>query len=251
MNALLTIKGLHKNFNGVHALDGIDLALYPGKILGIVGPNGAGKTTLFNVISGIQRLDSGSIFFETFDIGNAPPNRVARCGILRTFQSPRVFRNMTPLKNILLSNMPNDYKVLLRSLFWTRTEGWECPETVRLAMSKLHEMGIAEKSSLLAGELSFGEQKLVEIARAGFLSPKVLLLDEPSTGLNTERQERVRKKLVEFSQKGVAIALIEHNIPFLLKCVDHICILAGGKITDTFARSDTNEEKLREILGLW
>ena len=116
---------------------------------------------------------------------------------------------------------------------------------------QLDEMGIAHKVSELAGEISFGEQKLVEIARASFCRPRVLLLDEPSTGLNVERQERVQRRVRSLLDSGVAVALIEHNIPFLLELADDVCVLKDGKVFGIFARSETSEEHLRDILGLW
>lgn len=251
MNGLLKISQVSKSFGGVKALDCVQMEFLPGKVLGIVGPNGAGKTTLFNVISGIYRPDQGTVWYGDLQIDNAPLQTISRLGIKRTFQTPRVFSNLPVLTNVLLGGAINHRRIMARSFFLLRTEGWEHKETVSTAMSILGELGIQQKANDLAGELSFGEQKLLEISRASIANPKILLLDEPSAGLNEQRQEAVLQKIKSFQQGGITIVIIEHNIQFLLNCVDTLFVLTSGKIFGTFARNEINKVMLHKILGLW
>jgi branched-chain amino acid transport system ATP-binding protein len=221
VSALLDIRAVSKRFGGVVANERITLSVAPGEIVGLIGPNGSGKTTLFNSIAGQHPIDEGSISFDGREISILRVSAIARLGLIRTYQQTRVFRRMTALANMLASAPAQ------RGAMFRRLASAERDRAVEL----LAFVGLAEKRLLPAGELSFGQQKLLEFAMALMCGPRLLLLDEPTAGINptliNSLVERLRRANVEL---GVTLFVIEHNMPAIMALASRIYCLAHGEL---------------------
>ncbi len=224
MSALLELREVSKSFGGIRANRGVSLAVPEGGIVGLIGPNGSGKTTLFNSIAGAHPIDGGSIRFGGREISALRAPQIARLGLLRTFQQTRVFRQMTCLDNMLVSmaQAPGSLRRLL---------GAPAIEDRDEALSLLGFVGLAGKRDLPAGSLSFGQQKLLELAMALMNRPRMLLLDEPTAGINptlinglVDRLKRAREQL------GVTLFVIEHNMRVVMNLAERIYCLAHGEL---------------------
>ena len=224
MTALLELHDVSKRFGGVVANKHISLTVEEGGIVGLIGPNGSGKTTLFNSIAGIHPIDAGSIRFDGREISRLRVADIARRGLVRTFQQPRVFRQMSCLDNLLVSLAPRD--ATLRAMA-SRPGAAELERAGEL----LAFVGLASKRELAAGSLSFGQQKLLELAMALMNEPRMLLLDEPTAGINptlinglVDRLKRARDRL------GITFFVIEHNMRVVMNLAERIYCLAHGEI---------------------
>ncbi|MBX6320245.1 MAG: ABC transporter ATP-binding protein [Rhodospirillaceae bacterium] len=224
MSALLEVAGVTKRFGGVVANNAISLSVAEGAIAGLIGPNGSGKTTLFNSIVGYHPIDAGSIRFAGREISRLRVPQIARLGLLRTFQQTRVFRRMSCLDNMLVSVRPASAspRVMVAR---------PAPEDRARADELLDFVGLAAKRDLAAGSLSFGQQKLLEFAMALMGRPRMLLLDEPTAGINptlinglVERLRRARDEL------GITLFIIEHNMRVVMNLAEHIYCLAHGEL---------------------
>jgi branched-chain amino acid transport system ATP-binding protein len=220
----LMVEGVTKRFGGVVANDNITLSVPTGSIIGLIGPNGSGKTTLFNSIVGYHPVEAGSIRFEGQELTGMRVQAIARLGLLRTFQQTRIYGKMTCVENMQIS-VPH-HNEGLRSMFS------EYPQKVtQKAESLLEFVGLYEKRHLMAGDLSFGQQKLLEFAMALMNEPKMLLLDEPTAGINPtlingliERLKRTNADL------GITLFVIEHNMRAIMNLAEHIYCLAHGQL---------------------
>ncbi len=224
MTALLEVRAATKRFGGIVANNGVSLSVQPGEIVGLIGPNGSGKTTLFNSIVGHHALDAGSIRFEGREISDLRVPQIARLGLLRTFQQTRVFGQMTCVENMLTSAPPSDAG--LAAVF-----GRSRPPEFARAEELLQFVGLYEKRHLRAGELSFGQQKLLEFSMALMRSPRMLLLDEPTAGINpilinnlVDRLHRANAEL------GITLLVIEHNMPVIMRLARRLYCLAHGEM---------------------
>jgi ABC-type branched-subunit amino acid transport system ATPase component len=221
VSALLDIRAVSKRFGGVVANERITLSVAPGEIVGLIGPNGSGKTTLFNSIAGQHPIDEGSISFDGREISILRVSAIARLGLIRTYQQTRVFRRMTAFANMLASAPAQ------RGAMFRRPESAERDRAVEL----LAFVGLTEKRLLPAGELSFGQQKLLEFAMALMRGPRLLLLDEPTAGINptliNSLVERLRRANEEL---GVTLFVIEHNMPAIMALASRIYCLAHGEL---------------------
>jgi branched-chain amino acid transport system ATP-binding protein len=222
--ALIEVKGVTKSFGGVVANDNISLTVPKGRITGLIGPNGSGKTTLFNSIAGYHPIDSGSIRFQGYEISHLSVQRIARLGLVRTFQQTRIYARMDCMQNMRIS-IPH------RNAKWRDMFAKYSPEIVDRAEQLLYFVGLYEKRHLLAGSLSFGQQKLLEFAMALMNEPKVLLLDEPTAGINPtlingliDRLRRANREL------GITLFIIEHNMRVIMNMAEHIYCLAHGEL---------------------
>ncbi|PTQ55369.1 MAG: Branched-chain amino acid transport ATP-binding protein LivG [Candidatus Carbobacillus altaicus] len=227
---LLSLQAVSKRFGGLKALDHVSLDVYEGEILALIGPNGAGKTTLFNVITGHYRPEEGTVFFAGAPITGVKPHRVAELGIGRTFQNLRLFPSLTVLENVLSGR-----HIKLKSNFWysllhTPFERNEEKKAREIARSLLERLGLGTFMDRPVGSLPYGRQKIVEIARALALEPRLLILDEPAAGLN----ERERVDLVSFILKlhgeGLSILLIEHDMDLVMQLAHRIVVLDNGAV---------------------
>ena len=226
---LLEIRNVKKSFGGIRAVDGVSFEVNPGRIKAIIGPNGAGKTTLFNLISGLYPLDSGEIRFKGRRISGLKPHRIASMGIVRTFQNVRLFPEMTVLENVMVGAHRLGKSGFLASIF-------KLPGTVReerrireIAMEMLEFVGLADQADLPAGELPLGRQRLVELARALAARPELLLLDEPAAGLNIKETEELGELIVRIRERGVTIALIDHDMSLVMDISDEVVALNEGR----------------------
>jgi ABC-type branched-subunit amino acid transport system ATPase component len=224
MSALLEVRGVRKTFGGVVANDDVSLSVPEGAIVGLIGPNGSGKTTLFNSIVGYHAIDAGSIRFAGRELSRLRVPQIARLGLMRTFQQTRVYGRMTCLHNMLAS-IPTA-KAGFLSMFWKFP-----PELVERAEELLRFVGLNEKRHLDAGELSFGQQKLLELAMALMAEPRLLLLDEPTAGINPTLINGLIDRLRDANQRfGVTLLVIEHNIRVVTSLAQRIHCLAHGKL---------------------
>lgn len=224
MNAMIECEGVSKAYGGVIANNEITLEVPEGRITGLIGPNGSGKTTLFNSIVGFHPIDAGSIKFEGREISDLRVQQIARLGLLRTFQQTRIFSKMNCVKNMLVS-VPHRTETY-RTMF-----SRYAPEVTERAEHLLEFVGLYEKRFLISGDLSFGQQKLLEFAMALMNEPKLLLLDEPTAGINPTLIngliDRLRRAT---SELGVTLFVIEHNMPVIMGLADNIYCLANGRL---------------------
>lgn len=227
--SLLEINGLHKSFGGILALRGVDLAVDAGQIVALIGPNGAGKTTLFNVISGVYRADAGTIVFDGKRIDRVPPHEVTRRGICRTFQIASIFREMSVAENVMLGRhsctKAQIWQVLLR-LSGAKKEEKEIQAN---AAALLEKVGMGKFSNDPASTLPHGRQRFLELARALASDPKLLLLDEPVSGLNAQEAESVHEMVRSLRDQGITIFLVEHNMRTVMTISDKVIVLNFGQ----------------------
>ena len=231
--ALLAVVGMVKSFGGVRAVDHVSLTVNGGEVVGLIGPNGSGKTTMINMISGIYRADAGQVTLGGIDITRAASHDIAASGIARTFQNINLVDEMTVLDNVAVARYRHTgggFRSSFRGGFtdpaWRLARGH--------AMHLLAALGVDDCARQPAGDLAYGLKRRVEIARALALEPRLLLLDEPAAGLNQSEQADLAQRLREFARAGLAILVIEHNMPFLMPlaermvCLDHGCVIATG-----------------------
>jgi ABC-type branched-subunit amino acid transport system ATPase component len=229
----LQVDKVARRFGELRAVDGVSLTVEQGTITGLIGPNGAGKSTLFGLIAGAMRSDAGEVRFRGSRIDGASPDRIFRSGLARTFQIPRPFPRMTVLENLMLVPMGQSGE-----RFWNNWIGFGAVEAQERrarekAMEVLGFMGLAEKSSTLAGELSGGQQKLVELARVLMAEPSLILLDEPAAGVNPALLETLIEKLAALNARGVSFLVIEHNMDLVMHLCRPIIVMAQGRIIFT------------------
>lgn len=223
-SALLEIQAVSKAFGGVQANRDISLQVPAGKIIGLIGPNGSGKTTLFNSIVGYHPVDSGSIRFDQREITRKLTSQIARLGLLRTFQQTRIYGRMTCMQNMQLSLPLRQHK--LKAIFepLSRTDRQRIEDMLAF-------VGLHSKRHLVAGDLSFGQQKLLEFAMALIAEPKLLLLDEPTAGINPTLINGLIDRLkVANHELGITLFIIEHNMRVIMNIADHIYCLAHGRL---------------------
>ncbi len=224
MSAILEVEGVSKAFGGVVANDAVTLSVPEGRIVGLIGPNGSGKTTLFNSIVGYHPIDSGAIRFEGREITRLRVPEIARLGLLRTFQQTRIYGKMTCMENMRIS-APNTREGL--GAMFSRA----APEVDERAESFLEFVGLYAKRRLRAGELSFGQQKLLEFAMALMNEPKLLLLDEPTAGINPTLINGIIDRLKRANADlGITLFVIEHNMRVIMNLAEHIYCLAHGEL---------------------
>ena len=224
MNALIDVCKVSKAFGGVIANDAVSLSVAKGAITGLIGPNGSGKTTLFNSIVGFHPVDAGEIYFQGKEISRLRVQEIARLGLSRTFQQTRIFGKMNCVKNMLIST-PHRHEGL--GTMFSKNSA----EIVERAEELLEFVGLYSKRKLISGDLSFGQQKLLEFAMALMNEPDVLLLDEPTAGINPTLinglLDRLKRANAEF---GITLFVIEHNMPVIMNLAEHIYCLANGKL---------------------
>jgi ABC-type branched-subunit amino acid transport system ATPase component len=220
----LELHGVSKHFGGVAANDRISLRVNHGEIVGVIGPNGSGKTTLFNSIVGHHPIDDGIVRFEGQDITGLGVQDVARRGILRTFQQTRTYRAMTCLENVRISLPPEHMR--LGNLAWPVPRRSEARAKDMLAL-----VGLEAHADGLAGTMSFGQQRLLELAMVLMSEPKLLLLDEPTAGINPSAIKTVIERLRAVSRTfGIGLVVIEHNMPVIMELADRIYCLTRGRV---------------------
>ena len=229
-NNLISVNNLKKSFGGLKAVDVQELSFKEGELTSIIGPNGAGKTTFFDLISGFQNADSGSIFLKDKDISNAQPYKIARMGMVRTFQLTKVFDRMTVIENLLFSgsNIKNDS--FLRSFIKLNSQKLYESNLREKASEIMNDLNIGHMANSYARELSGGQKKLLELARSIINEPEILLLDEPLAGVNPKLAEDILSLITKLSDSGITILMVEHNIEAVMKISERIVVLAEGSL---------------------
>ena len=223
---MLELKAVSRHFGGVRAIDGLDLQVREGEILGLIGPNGSGKSTAVNVITGLFPVTGGEVLFNGRSLNDLPTHKRLHLGIARTFQNIRLFGQLTVWQNLWVAqNSPQD---LARQGFFARWLGGQA--SVREEITQLLEFsGLAHKQDELAGNLAFGEQRRLELARALSTKPKLLLLDEPAAGMNSEEVGQLRERILQTRGRGITIVLVEHVMELVMGVTDRIAVLNFGK----------------------
>ncbi len=226
---LLEISGIHKRFGGLHALSDVALSINKGEIYGLIGPNGAGKTTLFNVLTGLYQPDEGKFTFKGIDLFRKKPNVVVESGIARTFQNIRLFHNMTALENVMVGRHVRTRANVLGAVFRDPKTRAEEAAIHERATSLLDYVGIRKHGGEFAKNLSYGDQRRLEIARALATDPQLLALDEPAAGMNPKETDDLKKLMEKIRNDGVTILLIEHDVKLVMGLCDRIAVLDYGK----------------------
>ena len=250
-NNLISVNNLKKSFGGLKAVDVQELSFKEGELTSIIGPNGAGKTTFFDLISGFQNADSGSIFLKDKDISNAQPYKIARMGMVRTFQLTKVFDRMTVMENLLFSgsNIKNDS--FLRSFIKLNSQKLYESNLREKANEIMNDLNIGHMANSYARELSGGQKKLLELARSIINEPKILLLDEPLAGVNPKLAEDILSLITKLSDSGITIIMVEHNIEAVMKISERIVVLAEGSLIADGIPNEirTNSNVIEAYLG--
>jgi ABC-type branched-subunit amino acid transport system ATPase component len=223
---VLELQALSRHFGGVKAVDGLDLTVTEGQIFSLIGPNGSGKSTTVNVITGLFPPTSGRVVFRGQDLAALPTHRRLRAGIARTFQNIRLFGQLSVWQNLWVAQ--NSAEDQARHGFFARWLGGQ--GGVRAEIAQLLEFsGLAHKQDELAANLAFGEQRRLELARALAARPKLLLLDEPAAGMNTEEIGQLRERILKLRDAGVTILLVEHVMELVMGVADRIAVLNFGQ----------------------
>ncbi|MBZ0105751.1 MAG: ABC transporter ATP-binding protein [Sulfuricella denitrificans] len=228
-DALLSAENVSKHFGGVAALNDVSFSIRQSEIFGLIGPNGAGKTTLFNVLTGLYTLSAGHITLDGHAIHGRKPSHVTRLGLARTFQNIRLFANMSALENVMVGCHVRTRAGVLGAIL--RGAGTRAEETgiLQRAHELLSYVGITKHSQVLAKNLSYGDQRRLEIARALATEPKLLALDEPAAGMNASETATLEHLLQTIRADGVTLLLIEHDMKLVMSLCDRVAVLDYGK----------------------
>ena len=245
MSNILEIVGLKKKFGGVHAVEDLHFSVKKNSITGLIGPNGAGKTTAFNLLTQFLPADGGTVFYSGTALPHARPEKVVSMGIARTFQQIRIFSSLTVRENLLLA-CSKKYDSWW-DCFRRRYEQGENDSVDKM----LKTIGLDHMSESPASALSYGQSKLVELARTFLTGAEVILLDEPASGINLTLLLTIENIILDLKKSGKTIFVIEHNLPFLIKISDEIVAMADGKFLcqGTPAEVQQNEQLLAAYLG--
>lgn len=226
---VLETKSLTKYFGGLPAVKNLDLAVNEGEVVGLIGPNGAGKTTAFNVMSGYLKPTEGRIFFKGEEITGLKMDKIAKKGLVRTFQHSTLFNDMTVMENMIVAQNLHTEINLLADIFKTKSSLAKWGELKDKAHDILDYMGLSEVESIKAGSLPYGYQRLLGVALALAVDPSVILLDEPVTGMNNEETKMMVSKVAGFREKGITILLVEHHMKVVMSVCDRIYVLNFGE----------------------
>lgn len=230
---LLQTNDLTVQFGGLTALDAVTFNIKRGEILGLIGPNGAGKTTCFNAITGVYRPSSGSVTFDGSTIGRIKRHQITRLGIARTFQNIRLFGEMTALENVMVGTDARHHTSVPGALFRSARHRREERSAIERSAALLHFVGIAHRGEEKAKNLSYGDQRRLEIARALATEPKLLCLDEPAAGFNPSEKSALIDLIRKIRDDGYTVLLIEHDMRLVMGVTDRIVVLEfGRKIAD-------------------
>ena len=226
---LLETRHLEKRFGGLTALSDVTLSIRRGEIYGLIGPNGAGKTTLFNVLTGLYVPEKGSVLLDGRELARSKPYRVAAAGIARTFQNIRLFANMTALENVMVGRHLRTHAGVFGAMLRNRATRAEEKAIAERARALLHYVGVERHSNTIARNLSYGDQRRLEIARALATEPKLLALDEPAAGMNPTERQALGLLVARIRDDGTTVLLIEHDVKLVMGLCDRVAVLDYGK----------------------
>ncbi|MCP5158729.1 MAG: high-affinity branched-chain amino acid ABC transporter ATP-binding protein LivG [Gammaproteobacteria bacterium] len=228
--SLLQVRNLSMRFGGLLAVDNVHFDVHRHRIFAIIGPNGAGKTTVFNCIGGFYRPTSGQVLLDDQSIHGLPSHRIARLGLVRTFQNVRLFKNMTVVENLLISQHTQLETRFLHGLFKTPKYRRAEAEALERAAFWLEKVNLLPMANREAGNLAYGQQRRLEIARCMITQPKLLMLDEPAAGLNPQETRDLDRLINELrAEHGVAVLLIEHDMSLVMGVSDEILVMEYGR----------------------
>ncbi|MDR3211744.1 MAG: ABC transporter ATP-binding protein [Planctomycetota bacterium] len=225
---LLSISNLTKSFGGLVAVGGVSFEVAEGDILGLIGPNGAGKTTVFNLVTGVTRPDSGEIFFAQHRLNQLKPHKVVELGLSRTYQTIRLFPHMSIIDNVLSGRHCRMQTGIIDSMLSFPGKAFDEKNAMTRAMEELEFVGLADRWRDDAGGLSYGEQRLLEIARALATDPRMVVLDEPAGGMNDQETVELRNLIERIRMRRVTIMLIEHDMSFVMRVCNQLVVLENG-----------------------
>ena len=226
---MLRVERLTKRFGGLVAVNNVSFTVAKGSVMAIVGPNGAGKTTTFNLITGIDPPDAGDVWFAGARVTGLAPHRLAAIGMGRTFQNIRLFRHLNALENVMIGCTVRTRSGVFGALAWTSRDREERRATVEQAEALLDWVGVGDNRFRMPGELPYGDQRRVEIARALALEPKLLILDEPTAGMVAQEARGVIDLIARLKQAGMTLMLIEHNMNVVMAASDRIVVINFGE----------------------
>ncbi|MCF8143081.1 MAG: ABC transporter ATP-binding protein [Deltaproteobacteria bacterium] len=248
---MLRVEQVTKRFGGLMAVNDVSFEIDDEGITGLIGPNGSGKSTLFHLITGFYQLDKGKIVFNGREVGGLAPHCISRAGLIRTFQQTRVLPSMTTLDN-LLAAVPDQAGEQVTSLFLRPgSVRREERENSRRAEEILKLITLSHMQNELAGRLSFGQQKLVELGRVLMARPRMILLDEPTAGINPTLVSALSHIIKDLASRGIQVFLIEHNMPFVTRLCRRIYVMDSGSLifSGTPGQVRKNEQVIEAYLG--
>jgi len=248
---ILLVDDLSRAFGGVQAVDHCSFAILRGSISALIGPNGAGKTTLVNLVAGALKSQGGRVIFNGTDITGRRGHHIAQLGLIRTFQISREFGGMTVLENMLVTPPRQEGERLINVLFRPHIGQMEDKKHVERALELLDTFGLYPQVDEYARNLSGGQKRLLELARAVMAEPELLLLDEPLAGVNPVLIDRIASHIVDLNRAGITFLLVEHNLDVVEQVCDHVVVMAVGRTLATGRMDELrqNEEVIRAYLG--
>ncbi len=244
---LLTTHGLTRHYGGVIALSDVTLAVHPSQIFSLIGPNGAGKTTLFNCVTGLDKPTNGTVTFSGKQLTGLRPDQITKLGIARTFQNIRLFSALTVLDNVKIGRHPRTSSTLIGTVLRTPRQKHEETHITERAAEMLKFVGLDDVMEQLARNLSYGDQRRIEIARALATEPMLLLLDEPAAGMNPQETQELIELIYTIREQNVAVLLIEHDMKVVMQISDWVTVLDHGEKISAGKPADVqNDERVIE-----
>jgi branched-chain amino acid transport system ATP-binding protein len=252
MSAILEVTDLRKSYAGVHALDGVSFAVEAGSIAGLIGPNGSGKSTAIDCISGFQKLDGGKVVLAGRDITGQPPHLTARAGLMRTFQTVRIYERLSLRDNLAIAAQQFDAATWVDELFRTRRYRDAVAASETRANELVDLIGLRKYYEIETGILSYGQKKLVALAAALMPHPRIVVLDEPVAGVNPSRIREIEVALQQLNRAGETFLIVEHNVEFITNLCHRVVVLEQGRklAEGTAAEIHTDPRVLEAYLGM-
>jgi len=249
---MLVVENLSKQFGGLRAVDGCSFAVRSGTITGLIGPNGAGKTTVFNLLTGFFHPDDGKVLLQDMDITGLPPYRIFQKGVARTFQIPREFKEMTVMENLMLAPIGQSGERLLDPFLRPRRVRRQERTIAKRASQVLEFVGLDDLRDELAGNLSGGQKKLLELAKTMMIKPQLVMLDEPGAGVNRTLLKRIAESIERLrEEEQTTFLLIEHDMDFVMRLCNPVIVMSEGKKLAEGKPDEVqrNEQVLEAYLG--